>query len=75
MGKQADAYPATQNYAGGDMSMRLNSAIVLDYRSAVDNAVFADYRTGIDDDSGHHYGPPSDACRRSNDGGGVNKSR
>jgi hypothetical protein len=50
-------------------------AIVLDNRSRVDDAVFSDNRAGIDDDSGHYYGPSSDACRRSNDSSRVNKSR
>jgi hypothetical protein len=62
MRKQVDADTASEDNAGRYMHVCPNSAIVLDDCPAVDNAVFADHRTSIDDNSGHHYRASSNAC-------------
>jgi hypothetical protein len=49
------------------MNMSVDSAIVLDDRSAVNNAVLTDGRACVDDDSGHNDGASCEPYRRSND--------
>lgn len=69
-----DGHASTEDNARRDMNVRVDSAIVLDYRSAVNNAIFADDGPGVDDDSGHYNRSRSNACRRSNDGSRMNKN-
>jgi len=59
--KRADAHPPTQDNARRDMYVRFDSAIVLDYRSGINNAVFADDRPRIDNYAWHHDTTRSDA--------------
>lgn len=73
MRKGFDAHTPAEHNAGRDMNVRVDSAIMLDYRAAVNDAVFADDGAGIDDDSRHHNGSTSDPCRSSNDGGWMNE--
>jgi hypothetical protein len=72
--EQANAYSPAQDNARRDMDVCLDSAIVLDYRAAVNNAIFADHRPRIDDHSWHHDSARSDARRRCNDSCWVNES-
>jgi hypothetical protein len=57
----ADAHPPAQDNARRDMYVRFDSAIVLDYRSGIYDAVFADDRPRIDNYSWHHDTTRSDA--------------
>jgi hypothetical protein len=69
MRERSNSYTPTEDSAGRDMDVCVDSAIVLDYRPTVNNAVRADDRPSVYNHSGHYDGSKSDACRRSNDGG------
>ena len=70
-----DRHTAAEYNARRNMSVRADSAIVFDDGSAVHNAIFADDRAGVNDDSGHHDCSSSDPCGRSDNGSWMNKSR
>jgi hypothetical protein len=55
------------------MYVRFDSAIVLDYRSGIDDTVFADDRPRIHNYSWHYNSARSNTRRGSNDGSWVNE--
>jgi hypothetical protein len=62
MREWSDTDTSPKHAARGDVDVVVYSAIVLYYRAAVDNAVFADDRSGIDDNARHYHGSGSDPC-------------
>jgi hypothetical protein len=73
MGVRADSDAPAQRNAGRNMDVRPDSAIMLDNGRAVDNAVFADNRTGVNHRSRHYHRAGSDTCRWSYDGRAMNE--
>jgi hypothetical protein len=57
------------------MYVCFDSAVVLDYRPGIDDAVFADDCPRVHDYSWHYNSARSNARGRSNDGSGVNENR
>ena len=68
MRAKSDAHTPPKDGARRNMSMRIDSAIMLNDASGIDDAVFADRRAGVDDRSRHYNGSASNACRGRNDG-------